>query len=260
MLHAINRKKARLDAFRGAGMRVPLEDVVTSTVFGPLQFMDQAEVGAAIDRLLATLNIPRPMWVGPAQLSLWPRRKPPPELRTNYVEPDAEIVDTAGNTLMIEVKWRAPLSLNELAAQWLSLPPEARPASRHVLLVLETQPYAAAIAKDRKLIAAACDLEWPVIPISWRRMADAFRAIGADISLNPGTRRWALSVHSFLRREDPLSLVGWSDLGIVAPEPLSWEFVRLMSAAPAVARPSWRFGKWFASEAEPISPLQWSFT
>lgn len=259
MLHAVNRRKARLDVFRGAGLRVPLEDVVTSTVFGPLLFIDQAEAAAAINRLLATLGIARPDWAGPTHLELWPRRKAPPDLRSNYVEPDAEIVDAAGNSLMIEVKWRAPLGLNELAAQWLSLPPEARATSRHLLLVLETGPYAAAVASDRKLVAAACDLGWQLIPISWRRMADAFRAIGSDISLNAGTRRWALGVHGFLRREDPLSLVGWSGLEMAPVEAASWVLQRPIAQFPSVVATAWRFEKWFLAQTGPLNKSQWSF-
>lgn len=259
MLQAVNRKKAKLDVFRGAGLRVPLEDVVTSTVFGPLQFIDQTEVTAAIDRLLLTLGIARPIWVGPTHLELWPRRKAPSNLRSNYVEPDAEIVDSSGNSLMIEVKWGAPLGLNELAAQWLSLPPEARSTSRHLLLVLETAPYAAAVATDRKLVATACDLGWPLIPINWRRMADAFRAIGADISLNAGTRRWALGVHGFLRREDPLSLVGWSSLDMAPVDHAGWRFWQpLMEVLPVTAG-RWQFGRWLSPNIAPICDSRWRF-
>src|SRR4051794_37556109 len=39
VLHAIRQKKASLPSLFGAGDRRPLEDIVTSTVFGPLEFV-----------------------------------------------------------------------------------------------------------------------------------------------------------------------------------------------------------------------------
>lgn len=260
MLHAVNRRKARIDAFRGPGLRVPLEDVVTSTIFGPLLFMDQAEAEGAVSLMLSTLGIPRPGWVGPTHLSLWPRRKTVEALRSSYVEPDAEIVDAAGNALVIEVKWGAPLSVLELAAQWLSLSVDARSASRHLLIVLEPRPYQASIDGDRRVVAANCAVHWPLHLVSWRRMADAFRQIGRDMRLNPGTRRWALTVHGFLRREDPLSLAGWDGLELADVQEATWRYASRMVSIPPSTRPmAWRYAEeWFRDKQE-IDPMQWSY-
>ncbi len=260
MLHAVNRKKARIDAFRGPGLRVPLEDVISSTIFGPLLFIDQAEAEAALSLMMLTLGIPPPDWVGPASLSMWPRRKTAEALRSSYVEPDAEIVDAAGTSLIIEVKWGARLSESELAAQWLSLSPDARARSRHLLIALETNSYRGAIEQDLKSIRRECALPWPIHCVSWRRMADAFREIGRDMRLNAGTRRWAQGVHGFLRREDPRSLVGWDGLDLLQVDGSGWRF-----SSPLVSRPGdlaaidWRFDAPLFRRDADVAPATWRF-
>lgn len=242
MLHAVNRKKARLHAFRGAGQRVPLEDVVTSTVFGPLEYIDQAEATTAISHMLIELGIDPPVWDGPTHLSLWPKKKTDARFRSNYVEPDAEIVDASGTALVIEVKWDAGLGPSELASQWLALNPDARRRSRHLFIARETGRYRPWIEQDRLHINDNCESEWPLHVVTWRRMADAFRVIGADISLNPGTRRWALGVVAFLKREDPLSISGWHGLGLEPVKPSSWVYrERWFSPSSGVAVVDWRF-------------------
>jgi hypothetical protein len=257
MLHAVNGRKAHLDAFRGPGQRVPLEDVVTSTIFGPLLFIDQTEAEAALSLILSTLGISSPAWVGPTTLSLWPRRKTVEELRSSYVEPDAEIVDAAGNSLVIEVKWGAPLGRSELAAQWLSLNAGARATSRHLLIVLEPSRYRFDVERDRGVIGKSCALPWPVTTVSWRRMADAFREVGRDMRLNPGTRRWALTVHSFLRREDPRSLTGWDGLDVLDVPETEWSYSRRLLSWPRESVPtSWRYTEgWFGMPA--VAETHW---
>lgn len=257
MLHAVNRRKARLEVFRGPGRRIPLEDVVTSTVFGPLLFLDPAEAERAVSLILRTLGIQPPAWVGPAHLSLWPKRPTVEALRSNYIEPDAEIADASGNTLMIEVKWGRDLSLHELAAQWLSLSPAVRERSRHVLLVLERARYEASITADGGIIARACSLPWPIHLVTWRRLADAFRVVGGDASLNAGTRRWARGVHGFLKREDPLTLVGWDETGVAPVDKSTWRFSdrwrsEAYQVAPHVA--TWLIGQVSAALGDPAKP------
>jgi hypothetical protein len=240
MLHAINRRKARINVFRGPGQRVPIEDVITSTVFGPLLFMDPAEAHKVLLLVLDQLRIAPPSWSGTAHLTLWPR-KPFDLFRSRYVEPDAEIVDAAGNALVIEVKWGAPLGKHELASQWLSLSPQARAKSRHLLIVNETAPYGDAIREDGALIANTCDLPWRLDAVSWRQLAEAFGAIARNIELNSGTRHWALAMNGFLRRVDPRSVAGWNQLGIEPVTDLRWGFTRLISIPAGLQELRWSF-------------------
>jgi hypothetical protein len=223
MLHAVNGRKAKLGMFRGAGRRVPIEDIVTSAVFGPLDFFAPQERMAVLQRLLKQLNISCPGWMEVPKLLLWPQHaNVPRDLRRSYVEPDLVISDQAGSALIVEVKWGAPLGARELASQWLSLSHASRRTSVHLLLVLEPNQYGLSVKSDVTLVASRSGTKWPLFVISWRQAADAFRAIGADPDLGPGTRRWADGVHAFLRREDPGALVGWPSLGLMQVQPLGW--------------------------------------
>jgi hypothetical protein len=244
MLHAINGRKAKLSAFRAAGQRVPMEDMITSTVFGPLAFLDNIEMSAVLDGFLTRLGVARPAWVGAQHLSLWPKHaEVPKDLRSSYIEPDLVISDQDGASLIIEVKWGAPLGTRELASQWLSLGEGRRMKSVHLLLVLEPHVYREHVASDTALVADRSDMAWPLFTRSWREAADAFRATSADGGLGPGTRRWAESVHSFLRREDPGALVGWPSLGLVPVPPVAWR----ASTSPFL-------------DLAPLSSLAWRFT
>jgi hypothetical protein len=243
MLHAVNSRKARLSAFRAAGQRVPTEDVVTSTVFGPLAFFDPLEANLAVKALLASLQMEQPNWTGIANLTLWPRHvNVPGELRSSYVEPDLVISDAEGAALIIEVKWGAPLSAFELASQWLSLTPEQRRKSVHLLLVLEPGPYQDDVAADVRQVSIRDYGGWRLSTKSWREAADAFRAMGSDTCLGPGTRRWADSVHAFLRREDPAALVGWPSLGLETVQDLDWKVqASFFHDLLQIDQSSWRF-------------------
>lgn len=260
MLHAVNRRKARLDAFRNAGDRVPLEDVVTSTLFGPLLFMESEQLAAVTARLLTSLNMPGPAFEGPLQLSLWPKHKTDPALRISHVEPDAVIADAAGTSLLLEIKWGAPLSERELAAQWLSLLADARPRSQHLLIVLEPGVYDRAVSADRQFLARQQpDQPWPLTVRSWRRVADAFQAIGIDTEFAPGIRRWAQAAHAFLKREDPRSLTGWEALDVPAIEPIDWQFsvpwFEMLRPALAI---DWRYREnWFARGETAQAHWEW---
>lgn len=259
MLHAVNRRKARLDAFRAAGSRVPLEDVVTSTLFGPLLFFEAEQMEAVIDRMLRELDVPRPAWEGPLQLSLWPRQKTHATVRTNYVEPDAVIADAAGTSLLLEIKWGAPLGDRELAAQWLSLAPEARPRSQHLIIVLESSPYDAAVAADRAFLARQPAGTWQGCVRPWRRVADAFQVIGIDTYFPAGLRRWAQAAHAFIKREDPRSLIGWQALDVPPVDTLAWRFATpWFDRNPPTGDGHWRYREdWFALPA--TGSMNWEF-
>ena len=138
MLHAINGRKARLGVFRSAGIRVPLEDVVTSTVFGPIEFMSPEDARRSIDLICEALALPLPTSVGPLRAVFWPRLPLADDaLRVRYSEPDLVFADDVGLVMVVEIKWGAPLSENELAAQWSALSHVDRGRATHVLLVQE---------------------------------------------------------------------------------------------------------------------------
>jgi hypothetical protein len=224
MLHAINNRKARLSAFRGAGIRVPLEDVVTSTIFGPLEFMAPVDRERAIAGIAEALALPIPAAEGSLSAQFWPRFPLSQEgLRARYSEPDLVITDSAGPLVVVEVKWGAPLSENELAAQWISLAPLARRRAIHLLLVQDPEAYRHDFERDGALIEQIGEGPWRSFLKSWRTMASL-----PLLTARPGTyeavRRWADAVGAFLRREDRLALHGWDEIGLRLTKHLGWQF------------------------------------
>jgi hypothetical protein len=226
MLHAVNGRKARLATFKGAGVRVPFEDVVTSTVFGPIEFMEAHGRASAIGALLAALRIPPIEWSGAPQLRFWAKlQSGDTRLRSKSSEPDLMIVDASGPRLVIEVKWDAPLDAHELAAQWSSLPPTSRSKALHLLLVREPGRYRADVDTDRATIDRNGCGPWHQVTRSWRDVAQ----IGAHArwrELDPGALSWAVAVADLLNREDRLALHGWENLSLRPSPNLDWRFRR----------------------------------
>lgn len=123
MLHALNRNKSKLYQ-RYLGHREPdeprvaEEDEITALIMGPLAFLPPAAIGFFWTHLLQEScpdQLPQEP-VTAAQMSFWPRR---PWTR---VEPDLRVDlwwATQRLTLVVEFKWRSPLSgEDQLHRQW----------------------------------------------------------------------------------------------------------------------------------------------
>jgi hypothetical protein len=224
MLHAINGRKARLGAFRSAGLRVPLEDVVTSTVFGPIEFMSPEDARRAIDLICEALALPLPMSVGPLRPVFWPRMPPIDDaLRVRYSEPDLVFADDVGLVMVIEIKWGAPLSKNELAAQWSALSHVDRGRATHVLLVQEPGPYSQAVEMDRDLVDVRGTGPWNLAVRTWRSLA-AMRVLAHTLDTSEAVQRWASAVALFLIREHSSAVLGWSEVGLIQMNQMDWGF------------------------------------
>lgn len=226
MLHAINSRKARLGAFRSAGLRVPFEDVVTSTVFGPIEFMSPEDARRSIDLICEALVLRLPTPVGSLRAVFWPRMPLTDDaLRARYSEPDLVFADEAGPVMVIEVKWGAPLGVNELAAQWSALSSVERRRAAHVLLVQEPGPYRRAVEMERELIDARGLGPWNLVVRNWRSLA-AIRVLSRTPDTADAVQRWATAVGSFLMREHSSVVRGWSEARLTKVEELDWRFRR----------------------------------
>lgn len=226
MLHAINSRKVRLGAFRGAGTRVPIEDVVTSMVFGPLTFMSPEDRGAAVGCLEEALGLTRPVPGGAVELRFWPRLQLTGDaLRTRYVEPDLLLADAAGAFLIVEVKWGAPLGEHELAAQWAALSHAERRRCVHVLLVQETERYRGAVEEDAALLERRGLAAWRPLVRSWRTLT-ALPLAAAREGRSDAVRLWAAAVADFVRREHRFSMHGWDQIGLRRAGELDWRYVQ----------------------------------
>lgn len=197
---------------------------MTSTVFGPIEFMSPDDAKRAIDLICESLALPLRTPVGPLRTVFWPRmRMSVDTLRVRYSEPDLAFADDAGLVMVIEVKWGAPLGQHELAAQWAALSPVDRRRVVHVLLVGEAGLYRDDIEVDRELINARGTGPWNLAVRTWSSLA----AMGV-LSRRPDTsepvRRWAGAVASFLMREHTAAVRGWSEVRLVEVDGMDWCF------------------------------------
>jgi hypothetical protein len=121
MMEAVARRKAQWLFSAGSeevfnGKRRPQEDMVTSAVFGSLRLMSPEDRRKAIEVILgekcftaAEFSIGSDVEIG-----LWPCLQGAENRR--YVEPDV-LLTCSGKTVVIEVKWHAPLSERQLEQQ-----------------------------------------------------------------------------------------------------------------------------------------------
>lgn len=224
MLHAVNNRKARLGAFRSAGIRVPLEDVVTSTVFGPLEFMSADDRRRSIELVCEALAVGIPEPEGEIRALFWPRLSVcDVSLRTRYSEPDLVLADDAGPVMVVEIKWGAPLSERELAAQWAALDEGDRRRAMHLLLVQEQGPYRQDVDVDREWVDAAGMGPWLLQVRGWRSLT-ALEMLSRRADASEPVKAWASAVTAFLRREHSLSMHGWDEIGLMEVEELDFTF------------------------------------
>lgn len=121
MMEAVARRKAHWLFGAGSdksfsGKRRPQEDMVTSAVFGSIRLMSPEDRFRAIEVLLGRDVIKATGFARDhdIEIELWPRLVGSKGRR--HVEPDV-LLKAAGKTVIIEVKWHAPLSERQLEQQ-----------------------------------------------------------------------------------------------------------------------------------------------
>ena len=202
MLHAVERKKTTyyrryLGHRDGHEIRVGEEDEITSTVFGPLEFMEAASVfqfWGEVFRLQgrsAVFPTERPVRFN---FVLWPKK--------NRVEPDAHLTffwaDNQRFDILIEIKWRAPLSgKDQLHAQWLDyLDKDVRKNCWHVFIAPEISAGLAARESGKGNVWRIGDDD-RLILVSWAQIRDALFKCRTR---SDGLARWAALTSDFLER------------------------------------------------------------
>jgi hypothetical protein len=246
MLHAVNGGKARLRGEGSDGGRTPIEDIVTSTVFGPLDYMNNDDRRELLRSLLEHMHIPQLSDHVP-QLHFWVKR-PTTTFRERSVEPDLVINFGPVSKLVVEVKWGAALSARELAAQWASLSSQEQGGSRHLILTRDPPRYRDHIADDREALRVHGVSNWQLHECSWREFARILRTLALLPRLSSQVKAWATDAAAFLAREEFRVMVGWSNLGLW-PVPLvessAWrrKFLgsRLWQRTLAVRETGWHF-------------------
>lgn len=227
MLHAIlHRKTAVARRYYGrrekGEVRITAEDEITSTVFGPLDFLSGELAARFWADIFATqengvslgLNIDS---ATQHSIQLWDRR---PSISSQSVEPDllVQLVDSRRRRriLLIEIKWRSPLSgADQLRRQWEEfLTPEERQDAFHLFIGLDTSDAIAARTQKTDLWAGKLiELHWHSVRRCAQKMSITHQ------HTYPGLARWASCVDAFLGACGVRLFDGFSSLGSLEKSP-----------------------------------------
>lgn len=184
MLHAINAKKATLARIIHGVGRQPREDLVTSALFGSIEFLPLEVQHEAAGALLGKPLLPASV------IQLWPVFRS----GSSRVEPDVIIL--SGNDLhLIEVKWGAHLGADQLERQLnlvskgVCVHGDMKPAPRRIasLTVLGHEPH-----HDGDIKRAG---DSRVTGRTWREVAAALLMLRTD---DPALTAWARAAAHFL--------------------------------------------------------------
>jgi hypothetical protein len=214
MLHAFNQKKSRLyQRYLGHRddtdeKRVAEEDEITSLIMGPLAFLSPAAIAAFWDALVRLRN---PEHSFPAQaptqatMQFWPRR--------HRIEPDLRVDLSWGavsKILLIEFKWRAPLSSkDQLHDQWgIYLDEDERTRALHLFIGLDISE--GLNAQNRKDV-----WQGKLIMRSWFDVLTSTSTINAGVGLE--LRLWSEQVKKCL---DLLAVQPFTGFDSLAPPTL----------------------------------------
>ncbi len=226
MLHALNFNKANVRSLFNVGHRVPFEDLITSSIFGPLEFMGLADRAAIISALLKELSIPLHCTpTPPIKIEFWKQVPVRSSSRLSTVEWDITIEFGADSRLLIEVKWGAYLSKDQLADQWSSIT-GSRENCYHLLLVRDQNRYRADIKENIKTLRSSSDRRLyasKLKDLSWARLGELLQCLAADKAQSAQIRAWATHASKLLVREEFRIMQGWSQIGLRKVLPLKWK-------------------------------------
>ena len=205
MLHAIQQSKSTLyrryhgerpDRDSSEERRVSEEDEITSTFFGPLDFMpiDNAwrfwqtllQIAGKVDVLAET--IPQSI-----KLELWPKRK---------IEPDGLLTVEWSNgkrlILVIEIKWRASLSDHQLHDQWLNfLTEDERQNAYHLFIAPNISAGIAARSEDEQPVWDTDNHR--LILLSWAEVRTSLGKLQSSLE-DSAVKRWSYCADGFLEK------------------------------------------------------------
>lgn len=242
MLHAIAKHKTTIHT-RYLGnrdtdeRRVPSEDEIISTVFGPLAFLSPSDNYLLWQHILTELGqstfLPSAQPVS-SSIEFWPKKQH--AITGQYIEPDVLIRmnwdDNQTRIFLIEFKWGARLSGDDqLHKQWLYfLEDEERKLALHIFIA----PSITQALLAPRNIEAGGDvwrlnsplIDSALIPISWFSM----RSIIARLN-NTGTaiNHWGRLVDVFLEKIGIIKFSGFdminheTSLPESLPETIFWQ-------------------------------------
>ena len=221
MFHAINARKARLDRVIDGVGKQPREDLITSALFGTIQFLSAPAQKLALKALIGQ------ELRGDAEIFLWPYLRHPEE----NAEPDVVLrarTDDGPAYWIVEVKWGASLSDEQVGREVRTLrdgeclrgglPAENRNVIGYTLLGAEmkhTEAMQVAEGEFSKLTFHS--LTWPAV-------TERLRRLSTEKNDDPGLISWTRTAEDFLRGTPKGSVLGSWPPDIMMPPAASFTF------------------------------------
>lgn len=237
MMEAVARGKAHWlfragsnEAF--SGKRRPQEDMVTSAVLGSIRLMSSEDRRQAIEVLLGPACFPMVEFPidNDIEITLWPSLRGA-EDRTR-VEPDVLLV-CSGKTVIVEVKWHAPLSERQLEHQIVA-------AERNDHNVIAAVMLGEAGVEDS--IG-----ETPCFRRTWREVSGAVQRRMREKTARGPFGAWLRIMHDFLHQTDMGRIFDGLKMIEQDPGPIPYRFVK-----PG-------HGPWLHSAPRPVMPVNYQF-
>lgn len=221
MLHAYNRRKSRLYnryqevkslLSEDENRKIPAEDELTSTIIGPMDFLQPGDIYSFWLKLITTISpssfddgqFPATAPSG-VEHHFWPRR--------HGTEPDLMIhlqwQNGERRILLIEIKWRAGLSGNDqLHKQWNNfLDINERAISTHIIISLREHDLS--FKKDTK------NNDWPnskLISLTWMQWKRELEKCRSSNIFSVSFKNWARVACDLLEKLDVNHFRGFRNL------------------------------------------------
>lgn len=204
MLHAIQQNKSKFyrryhgeRQDRSGERRVSEEDEITSTFFGPLDFMSIDNVWRfwqTLLRIAGKVDVLDETIPQSIHLKLWPKRK---------IEPDGLLTMEWPNgkqlIIVIEIKWHAPLSGDrQLHKQWLTfLTEDERQNAYHLFIAPNISEGIAARSEDEQPVWDTNNHR--LILLSWAEVRTSLNQLQSGLE-DSTVKRWSFYADGFLEK------------------------------------------------------------
>ena len=231
---------------RGA---TPIEDEVTSCVFGPLRFMEPRQAWASCLMLFDIQDSASDLEPDRICIRFWPKffRN---DGRGSYVEPDVHILAWRNGeliaTILVEIKWGAALGFDQLLDQWRFMeagryvPEVLRSRSWHVLLSDRPTRDTACIENQRAR-ADDEDIPWEnrLIVRAWHQVANQ---LSEWVRCPETLTSWRRDLIDFLSAVGVVPFDGFERNGIALVGAVTWQVDKYeLPALMRINRVNWVF-------------------
>lgn len=205
MLHAINSRKARLEKIIDGVGKQPREDLITSALFGTIEFLSPPSRGVALGALTGWHPLES------QKIHFWPFF----QLEAERAEPDIVLAARNGDGWdywIVEVKWGAGLGDDQIEREIRTLQQgsclrgeigkKPRNVVGYTLLGAEARHHASIASIGNQVSGVQFDA------IPWTKITEKLRSLTNDEGSDPGLIAWACTAATFLSGTRKGSILG----------------------------------------------------